>query len=155
MSDGRYIEFAAVEQRVLRSGLLIVVSVSTLISIGVLFVTAKDYFGQKNICCVESNGPCASFLIRSCFGVMFSSISLYVGSGQLFVDYSISTLVSSIVNIVVSFFALIFSLMSLRMRLTTNRHLIILENIKKKQRKEINNAGIEEKKSRRAVSFGL
>ena len=147
VDDPRYAVYAANEQRVLRSGLLVLVLISTLMSMAIIVVNAKDYFALKNVCCVGNYGPCASFLIRSSFGVIFSSITLYVGSGQIFVDTDIFTLVTGLLCIVMSFFALVFSLLSLHMRLTTNRHLIILQERKTKQRIEIMNATNEETKS--------
>jgi hypothetical protein len=146
-TDARYIAYAASEQKVLRDGVMILVSISTFISLGVLLTSAKDYFALSNICCVKSYGPCGTFLIRSSFGIVFSSISIYVGSGYALVDASISTLVLSLVCVGFSFFALAFSLLSLRMRLTTKRHLVILNERREKNRKEINNATKEDKKS--------
>ena len=106
VDDPRYAVYAANEQRVLRSGLLVLVLISTLMSMAIIVVNAKDYFALKNVCCVGNYGPCASFLIRSSFGVIFSSITLYVGSGQIFVDTDIFTLVTGLLCIVMSFFAL-------------------------------------------------
>jgi hypothetical protein len=141
MGDRRYLAFAAAEQAPLRLGLEAIMYLAGTAVFAAFIASAKDYFALKNTCCTKKKTPFGSFLSRGILFTFFSVVMLYVACCFVFVDPN--SLRSVIVGSVVagfSFFTLCFSVGSLRLRLTTERHKVIAEEFKRQNRHEIQTA---------------
>ena len=141
MGDPRYLEFAAAEQAPLRLGLEAIMYLAGTAIFVAFIASAKDYFALKNTCCTKRKTPFGSFLSR---GILFSFLSLvmlYVACCFVLVDLNNlrSVIVGSFVASL-SFFTFCFSVGSLRLRLTTERHKVIAEEFKTQNRREIQTA---------------